>query len=244
MDYQLLYQNTSKQKNIYEIREIHDDTIRYYGDDAGKYDSEHKLKIEKIYSLLPSTIANKVKRFRYRSIESNSDARYDQYVDEFDYLVSSGIALDASAISNPVFPLIQSSKKNLIKLYMNDVGLLTDIIYKTNINAVLQSKSSVNLGAVYETAVAQELKCHNHQLYYFDSKKLGEVDFMIDDYDSLSVVPIEIKSGKNYNNFKAIPKLVENRSYTIKRGYVLSNNREYKIDGKIIHAPIYDIMFL
>ena len=58
---------------------------------------------------------------------------------------------------------------------MNDVGLLTSTLYKNNINAVLEDKTGVNLGAVYETVVAQELKCHGHELYYFDRKKVGEV---------------------------------------------------------------------
>lgn len=72
------------------------------------------------------------------------------------------------------FPLIQSSSKNLVKLYMNDVGLLTYLLYQKNINAILDDAPGVNLGAVYETVVAQELKAHNHELDYYDRKKLGK----------------------------------------------------------------------
>ena len=231
-------------KNIIKVREIQQNIINYYGMDASKYDIEHKLKIKRIYDLIPSNIENKVKRIQYTKIENNNDARYTNYIDEFDYLFSSGIVLNTKANSEPKFPLIQSSSKNLIKLYLNDVGLLTNILYKNNINAILNDQKGVNLGAVYETVVAEELSSHNHQLFYYDRKNVGEVDYLIDDYDSLSILPLEIKSGKDYLNFKALPKLLKEPNYRIQNGYVFSNNQEVKIDEKIIFMPIYYIMFL
>lgn len=231
-------------KNIIKVREIQQNIIKYYGIDASKYDIEHKLKIKRIYDLVPSNIENKVKRIQYTKIENNNDARYTNYIDEFDYLFSSGIVLNTKAISEPKFPLIQSSSKNLIKLYLNDVGLLTNILYKNNINAILNDQKGVNLGAVYETVVAEELSSHNHQLFYYDRKNVGKVDYLIDDYDNLSILPLEIKSGKDYLNFKALPKLLKEPNYRIQNGYVFSNNQEVKIDEKIIFMPIYYIMFL
>lgn len=230
-------------KNMALVRNIHQETIRYYKEDASQYDAEHKLAIKRIYDLLPSNIENKVKRLQFKMVENLEDARYSRYVDEFDYLLSSGISLDTKAVSEPKFPLVQSRQKNLIKLYMNDVGLLTSVLYKTNILAVLEDRKGVNLGAVYETVVAQELRAHGHDLFYYDNKKVGEVDFLIDDYDSLSIVPLEIKSGSDANNFRALPKLVSNQNYRIEYGYVLNNNREVFIKDKIIHMPIYFVMF-
>ncbi len=231
-------------KNVFKIREVQKDIINFYSEDASKYDKQNKLVIKRIYDMIPSNIENKVKRLQFKKIENIDDARYTKYLNEFEYLISSGIALSTKAVSEPKFPLIQSSSKNLIKLYMNDVGLLTNILYKNNINAILDDKSGVNLGAVYETVVAQELKAHDHELYYYDRKKLGEVDYLIDDYESLNVLPIEIKSGKDYKNFKALPKILLNSNYNMSKGYVLSNEREIKKDDKIIYYPIYFIMFL
>lgn len=230
-------------KNIFRVKEAQQNIQNYYGADASKYDKEHKLKIKRIYDMVPSNIENKVKRIQYKKIENIDDVRYTKYIDEFDYLISSGIVLDAKAITEPKFPLIQSSSKNLIKLYMNDVGVFTNVLYQTNINAVLEDKG-VNLGAVYETVVAQELICHNHKLYYYDRKKIGEVDYLIDDYNNLSVVPIEVKSGKDYMNFKALTKIIDEPNYRINYGYVLNNDSEIKQIDKIIYMPIYFIMFL
>ena len=231
-------------KNVVEIKNVQLQTMEYYVDDAIKYDENNKLKIARMYNMLPSYIDNKVKRFQINKIEDKDNARFTKYQNEFDYLLASGITLGANAISDPKFPLIQSSMKNLIKLYYNDVGLLSCVLYKNNVNAILNDNVNINLGAVYENFVAQELSAHGHTLYYFDKRKLGEVDFLVDDYDDLSITPIEVKSGKDYMNYRALPKLVSEDIYKVNKGYVLSNNKEVFEKDNIIHLPIYYSMFL
>ncbi len=232
-----------KNQNIMEVRRIQSTISDLYGDDASKYDREHKLKIKRIYDLIPSTLENKKKRIVVQDIEGIKGKRFSSYQNEFDYLISSGIALEVKALSTPVFPLIQSSNKNLLKLYLNDVGLLTNILYKHNIRAILNDEKSINLGAVYESFVASELKAHGYNLFYYDNKANGEVDFLIDDYNNLSVLPLEIKSGKDYTIHSAINKFIKNKDYNVKRGFVLSNERKIFEEDNIIYIPIYFIMF-
>ncbi len=229
--------------NINKTRYIQNEIFNYYKDDASKYDEIHNLKIKTIYDSLVSYMENKVKRIKYKDIENNKRADLSKYQDEFDYLINSGIALGVKAIANPVYPLIESSSKNLIKLYYNDVGILSNILYKNNINAILNKEYNVNLGSIYETACAMELIAHGHTLYYFDNKKVGEVDFLINDYDSLSVLPIEIKSGNDEYNFRAIPKLVKS-PYNLKKGYIFGNENKIEIKDNLIIFPIYMIMFI
>jgi predicted AAA+ superfamily ATPase len=102
---------------------------------------------------------------------------------------------------------------------------------------------SINLGSVYETVVAQELRAHGYDLYYYDNKKNGEVDFLIDDADTLSNIPIEVKSGKDYTVHSALDKFISNDDYNIKKAYVLSNEKKVFIDNGITYVPIYYIMF-
>ena len=230
-------------KNVYTMRENQALTYKYYSDDAAKYDKEHSLKIRRIYDYLSSYMENKVKRIQFKKIEDAPKASMGRYQDEFDYLLSSGCVLGAKAISNPVFPLCESASKNLIKLYYNDVGLLTNLLYKNNIDAVLNKDSGVNLGSVYETACAMELSAHGHDLYYFDSKKVGEVDFLINDYENTSILPIEIKSGNDQNNFRAIPKLVK-EPYNLQKGYIFGNENGISSKSNLVTFPIYMIMFL
>lgn len=232
-------------RNVSEMRRVHSEIYGFYNDDCSKYDKEHKLKIKRIYNLLSSNMANKVKRIQFKKIEDKDDSNLEKYEDEFDYLFDSGISLPSRAVSNPVFPLTESRSKNLLKVYYNDVGILTNILYRNNIDAVLNKDKGINLGSVYETAAAMELIAHGHELYYFDSKKVGEVDFLINDYDNLFILPIEIKSGKNQTNFRAIPKLVDpNGNYKIPFGFVFGNKNIVKKENNLITLPIYLIMFL
>lgn len=232
-----------KEKNIQSVREIQNEIHGYYAADASKYDQEKKLNIRKVYDLIPSNMENKKKRVVAQSIENKKGKAFRDYVDEFEYLISAGIALNVQAISTPVFPLIESTGKNLLKLYLNDVGILTGILYRNNIRAVLDDEKSINLGSVYETVVASELIAHGHKLFYYDNRSKGEVDYLIDDYDSLSAVPIEVKSGKDYTVHSALNTFVQNEDYHVQKAYVVSNERAVMQKGKIIYIPIYYIMF-
>ena len=234
----------NRDKNIVNVRNVQNEIHSYYAADASKYDTENKLKIRRIYDLIPSNLENKKKRVVVKDIEGVKGKRFSDYQDEFDYLINAGIALDVKAISNPVFPLIESSGKNLLKLYLNDVGILTNILYRHNVRAVLDDEKSINLGTVYESVVASELKAHGFNLFYYDNRNKGEVDYLIDDYDALSVVPIEVKSGKDYTVHSALNHFISNEDYNIKKAYVLSNNREVIKKGKVTYLPIYYVMFM
>lgn len=231
-------------KNIIRVRSIHKDIRELYKLDASQYDNEHKLKIRRIYDLIPSTMENKKKRVIYKHIENKVGKDYSDYSDEFEYLTASGVALDVSAISNPKFPVAESESKKLVKLYLNDVGLLTEYLYGLNVNAVLQDIKSVNLGNVYESVVAQELHAHGLRLYYYDNKKNGEVDYIIDDYASLSPLPIEVKSGKDYKVHSALDNLLQNKEYGIKKAIVLSNDPDVRTEAGVLYMPIYYCMFI
>ena len=182
-------------RNIVEIRSVQNEIHDLYEVDCTKYEEEHnrRLKIRRIYEMLPSTLENKKKRMVIRNIENLNWKRTENYLEEFDYLISAGVALEVKAISKPSYPLIENSGKNLLKLYLNDVGILSSLYYRNNIKAIMDDIRSINLGSVYETVVAQELKAHGYNLYYYDNKKNGDVDFLIDDADNLTNIPIEVK---------------------------------------------------
>lgn len=232
-------------RNVLEFRSIQKEIHDLYGVDASKYEEEHntKLKIRRIFDMIPSNLENKKKRIVIKDIEDKSWKRAKDYLDEFDYLISAGVALEVKAISKPTYPLIENSGKNLLKLYLNDTGILSGIFYRNNIKAVMSDIKSINLGSIYETVVAQELKAHGYDLYYYDNKKNGEVDYLIDDPDNLSNIPIEVKSGKDYTVHSALDKFLSNDEYNIKRAYVLSNEQKVYTKNGITYIPIYYIMF-
>ncbi len=230
--------------NIHEVRTVHNDIRQYYKADASQYDREHRLVVHRLYDLIPSNMENKKKRVIVKEIEGKGRRQSSQYLDEYEYLISSGIALNVQAVSEPAFPLTQSVTKNLVKFYLNDPGVLSSVLYGDNIRAVLDDDRSINLGALYETVVACELKAHGHELFYYDNRSRGEVDFLINDYDNLTALPLEIKSGRDYIIHSAISNLVSNGGYRIKKGIVFSNSREIREEKGILYLPIYFIMFI
>lgn len=232
-------------RNIVELRSVQKEVHDLYGVDCMKYEEEHnrKLKISRIFDMIPSNLENKKKRVVISEIENLSWKRTKDYMDEFEYLISAGIALEVKAVSTPSYPLVENSGKNLLKLYLNDVGILSGIYYRNNIKAVMSDIHSINLGSLYETVVAQELKAHGYGLYYYDNKKNGEVDYLIDDADNLSNIPIEVKSGKDYTTHSALNKFLSNEDYNIRQSFVLSNEREVFTKDGVTYIPIYYVMF-
>lgn len=232
--------------NIVKVREIQEAIIVLYGIDASRYEEEaaRKLYIRRIYDMIPSQMENKKKRIVVKDIQNREGDRFSNYVEEFEYLIHSGIAIASNAISNPKYPLAESQQKNLLKLYMNDVGMLSSRLYQYNVRLVLNDIAGINLGSLYESAVAQELKAHYNKLFYYDNKQKGEVDFLVDDSSTMSVLPVEVKSGKDYMVHSALNNLMSVPDYHIASSIVFSNDREVRTKGNILYLPIYYVMFM
>lgn len=233
-------------RNIVKVRALQKAIYGLYGDDAVKYEDDNgkKLYVKRIYDMIPSQMENKKKRLLANEIQSKKSDRFSHYEQEFEFLTGSGIALDVHAVSNPTYPLNESEQKNLLKLYLNDVGLLTAELYGNDLQPVLNDQCSVNLGAVYENVVAQELKAHGHSLFYYDNRKLGEVDFLVNDRSRSCIMPIEVKSGKDYTIHHALDNLINCPDYLVGQAIVLSNERVIRQIGLVTYLPVYFVMFL
>ena len=236
------YLDTNNLRKVYEEQR---GIIRTYKRDITKYDHDHKLQIEEIYNLIPSELNAKTKRFILK--ELNEKARFSKYEDSFLWLRDAGVAIPAYNVEEPRVPLLLNKQRNLFKLFLNDVGLLA-AMYGGNIQARLLSPNpNINFGSVFENLVAQELYAHGfseaqqHSLYYFNSKKQGELDFVVE-YAG-NVLPIEVKSGKDYVRHNALNNVINNTDYEISQAYVLCNNN-ISVDGKIVYLPIYMITFM
>lgn len=111
---------------------------------------------------------------------------------------------------------------------------------------LLSGEININYGAIYENFVAQELFAHEfgqyeHNLHYFNNKKQGELDFVIE-WDG-NVIPIEVKSGKDYERHNALKNVMENEMYDIPQAFVLCNGN-LAVKNRTIYLPIYMTMFI
>ena len=213
--------------------------IALYKKDIARYDPEEKLYLEDIFDLIPSELNCKNKRFILKNL--NENFKFSRYINSFLWLKDAGVALPTFCVAEPTVPLRLSKSSNLFKLFLSDVGLLASM-YMDHIQVkILNGEKSINFGAVYENAAAQELKAHGFDLYYFNSKKQGELDFLIE--RNGHVLPIEIKSGKDYTKHAALSNVLANEDYDIPEAYVFQNDNVSQT-GKITYYPIYMLMFV
>ena len=225
--------------NLREVLRIQQSILALYKKDISKYDPENKLYIEDIFNLIPSELSAKNKRFILKSLSENF--RFTKYSNSFLWLKEAGVALPTFCVDEPVSPLLLSKSKNLFKLFLSDVGLLA-AMYMDDIQLrILKHEKDINFGSVYENAAAQELKAHGFDLYYFNSKKQGELDFLIEHKGN--VLPIEIKSGKDFTKHAALSNVMANADYAIPTAYVFHNGNVSTAD-KVVYYPIYMLMFV
>lgn len=207
--------------------------------DISQYDPKNKLYINDIFDIIPSELDAKNKRFVLKNLNENS--RFLRYENGFLWLQNAGVALPTYNVEAPTSPLKLEEHRNLFKLFSNDVGLLAAQYAQDIALKILRGEVNINNGAIYENFVAQELKAHGYNLYYFNSKKQGEVDFLLE--DDAKITPVEVKSGKDYNRHRALNNIMDNESYNLTDAIVLTCDN-VKMDGKLYYLPIYMLMFL
>lgn len=230
------YLQTNNMKSVRDEQQV---IINAYKMDIAKYDSENKLYIKDIFDMIPSELNAKNKRFILKSL--NENAKFDRYRNSFLWLSDAGVALPTYNVEEPRMPFRLAEQRNLFKLFSNDVGLLACQYAAGFQLQIVTGQLNVNFGAIFENFAAQQLKANGFELHYFNSKKQGELDFVVE-CDG-KVIPLEIKSGKDYKRHNALGNVLNNDEYDIETALVFSlGNVERK--GEIRYLPIYMLMYL
>lgn len=226
--------------NLEDVIAEHNDIVTQYKKDFTRYEMEDKKPyLTQIYDLIPAELNSCSKRFNYSDLKKG--LRYERSEENFVWLSQAGVALPVFNVTEPSIPLLLNEKSSLFKLFLSDIGMLTTMYGKATKIQVLSDNPNINNGALYENVVAQELKAHGFKLYYYNSKKYGELDFVIE-YKG-RILPIEVKSGKNYMRHSALSNIMNISNYSIDETFVLTNfNVEVK--DNIVYYPIYMLMFI
>lgn len=226
-----------KTNNIDDVIDIHNNIVEQYKVDFTKYESEDKkLIISNIYDLIPAELNNSNKRFNIADI--NKNLRYEKISDSFVWLYKAGVALPAFNVTEPKSPLKLNEKSSLMKVFLSDIGILTTLYGKNCKLMILNNDKDINAGSIYENVVAQELTNKGIDLYYYNSKKYGEIDFLFE--DEKGVVLLEIKSGKAYQRHSAINNIKE----IYKAKAVVFSKENVSFENNILYLPLYMLMFI
>ena len=221
-------------KHLGAVAEIQKGIVKLYIKDIAKYDPEEKLYLKDIFELIPSEINSKNKRFILKNL--NENFKFSRYQNSFIWLKEAGVALPVYCVQEPVVPLLLSKSTNLFKLFLSDVGLLASMYADGLQLKIMNNEKNINFGAIYENAIAQELKAAGFDLYYFQSKKQGELDFVIE-YRG-KVLPIEVKSGKAYARHQALNNVLSNENYEIDEAIVFCHEN-IRMDAGVFYCPVY-----
>ena len=225
--------------NLQEVRDEQENIVRMYQKDITKYDADNKLYIKEIFDMIPSELNAKNKRFILKSLHEK--AKFYRYKNSFLWLADAGVALPTYNVEEPRLPLKLNEQRNLFKLFLNDVGLLACLYSQSFQSDIIMGEVNGNYGAVFENFAAQELHAHGYALYYFNSKKQGELDFVIEHEGR--VLPIEIKSGKNYKRHNALTNVMGNADYAIKEAVVFASGN-IEVQENTVYLPVYMLMYL
>lgn len=226
--------------NIGRITEIQADIVNFYKRDFTKYEkADGRFMISSVYEKIPSELLKQNRRFNYADIKKG--LRFERIENTFLWLYKSGVVLPAFNSTEPVIPLKLNEKSSLVKLYYSDVGLLTFVLGEALRREILYGDRKINLGGIFENAVIQELYAHGFEVYYYNSKKLGELDFVIENDNG--ILPIEVKSGKDYYVHSAIDNVLKNEGFGINEALIFSA-MEISVSDKITNCPVYMSAFL
>lgn len=227
-------------KSLEEVISEHEDIVVQYKKDFTRYESDDKKPyLTQIYDLIPAELNQPNKRFNFSDLKKG--LRYERSEENFIWLAEAGVALPVYNTSEPAVPLLLNEKSSLFKLFLADVGMLTTLYGRATKLQLLSENKDINFGALYENVVAQELKTHGFKLYYYNSKHFGELDFVIE-YNG-RILPIEVKSGKDYKRHSALANILEVTNYSIEEAFVFSNYN-VEVTENIVYYPIYMLMFL
>lgn len=226
--------------NLNEVMAIHKDIIDQYKLDFTQYEAENKrLILSDIYDLVPAELLKQNRRFIVSDLQKG--LHFERVSSSFLWLKNAGVVRSVYNATEPRAPLKLNEKQSLFKLYLSDVGLLTTL-YGMNTKAmILGNNANLNGGGLYENAVVCELVSKGYRVYYYNSNRLGELDFVIE-YNG-HILPIEVKSGKDYTLHSALSHVMNNPEYEIEEAFVFANCNFTK-DGRITYLPVYMSSFV
>lgn len=213
--------------------------LEAYRADIARYvrGPEWAQKVKTVYNAVPAQLNKENRRFVVSGIDK--DARFRSMQSSFDWLENAGVVIPAKRATEALFPLGMSREDSFFKLYMNDVGLLFSTFAPADVEAIVAKADAINFGQAFENAIAQELRSHGRRdLYYFNTNKIGEVDFLIEDWRLPKVLPVEVKSGKYSSRHAALDALMGVKNFDLEEAVVLHRFNSCR-EGSYRYLPLY-----
>lgn len=190
------------------------------------------LRIGETYKSLPFQLGNEANKFMYSKITKGG--RKKDYQSSIDWLINANLVLKTKVVNTPKVPIEGFSDNDYFKLYISDVGLLSNML-DIRLNDFLNNSLSLYKGVITENYVANQLVTNNYNLYYWKNENKAEIDFLLNTKDG--IIPVEVKASDNVKA-KSLTQYIKtyNPKYAIR---ISQKNFGYDENTKIKSIPLY-----
>ena len=204
--------------------------IKLYEEDLRKIDNRFKTITYLVWKQMPSMLSKHSTRF----IVSSTDERADSvlFKNTMEKLLESKMAIAVYKCTDPSGGYALTKDEGSFKLYFNDVGLFTSLVYPNTMDdaqdiyqRLVFDKLKTNLGMLFENVSAQILVSNGFEPYYYSWKedddglsKKFEIDFLID--KGGKTIPFEVKS-RNVSNKVSLERFREKFKKKIGEKYIV-----------------------
>ncbi|MCD8119674.1 MAG: AAA family ATPase [Lachnospiraceae bacterium] len=234
--------------NLQVVDEVKREIVDLYEKDFMKIDGTGLAG--DIYDAIPASLTGNSSR--YVLSNAREGIRTERVRELIPDILSSYTVNIAYHANNPGVGMALEKDAGRYKLFTSDVGLFVTLAFKDknyteNIiyNKLLSDKLDVNMGYVYENAVAQMLIARGNNLFYYTmesdtSNHLYEIDFILSSGNKIS--PVEVKSG-DYRGHKSLDIFCDKYSSRVGEKYVV-HVKDYKWENGIHYLPVYMVPFM
>ncbi len=236
----------SNGKDFFEADKQKNLILELYKDDIKKSSAKYESKVSVLFDNIPGFLSKHEKKIVLNSIDKGNS--YSKYDEALFWLNDSMIANLCYRCTDPSVGLSLNKDNSSVKCYMGDTGLLVSMILKSNekdalelYRKVMNNKVSFNFGMLYENVIAQTFASNGIDLYFYTSynketkKNDIEIDFLV--IDKQKVIPIEVKSSKNYTT-SSYDKFKNKFGKRIGASYII-HPKAYSKEGNNYKIPAY-----
>jgi len=234
--------------NLSRVDAVKRDILNLYNEDFYKIDPTGRLSM--LFDAIPAELNKNSARYKVSSVIG--DSRNSKLSEILAALRESMTINMAYHVNDPNTGMAQNKDLNRYKMFLADTGLFVTQAFKDKdftenviYNQLLSDKLSVNLGYVYENAVAQMLRASGNELFYYtfpteSGKHNYEIDFLLSRHNKLC--PLEVKSS-GYKSHVSLDAFYSKYSNRISERYLVYGKDLFRQDG-VSYVPFYMVQFL
>ena len=235
-------------KDFYAVDKIKHNILKLYEEDLKKIDNKFNTICYTMWKSIPSMLSRHNTRFKLSSIKERADSVL--ITNTLEKLEESKMAYCVYKCSDPKIGFELTKDSSYFKLYFNDVGLFTSIVYSSNLSEsrdiyqrLILDTIDVYLGMLYENYAAQCLITNGHDPYYYSwnaDNRTYEIDFLT--YKKGHIIPFEIKSGNKITT-KSLDLFKEKYSHSIGERYI-AYTKPLRFGDNTTFLPMYMLFCL